>query len=165
MDEMDIHCRLVCIDIIHLFVSFTRKCVCCVCFLCAERAPQNTFRSITHKENKPQMKCEVCNIVGDKRKVTYFYCDTCKFGFHPECFNVYHNRDNYPDLKDHRKPGQFHVSVSRFIHEFPHILNFIPFEIQFRRRDRNGSNLKFHTVSICDLVFSHPSISFCHSQT
>ena len=65
----------------------------------------------------------------------------------------------------HRKPGQFHVSVTKFIHEFPHILNFIPFEIQFRRRDRNGSNLKFHTVSICDLVFFHPSISFCHSQT
>ena len=67
--------------------------------------------------------------------------------------------------KPHRKPGQFHVSVTKFIHEFPHILNFIPFEIQFRRRDRNGSNLKFHTVSICDLVFFHPSISFCHSQT
>ena len=65
----------------------------------------------------------------------------------------------------HQKPGRFHVSVTRFIHEFPHILNFILFETQFRRRDPNGSNLKFHTVSICDLVFSHPSISFCHSQT
>ena len=54
----------------------------------------------SNKEKKPQMNCQVCNIVGGKRKLTYFYCDTCEVGFHPECFNVYHNRDNYPDWKD-----------------------------------------------------------------
>ena len=54
----------------------------------------------SNKENKPQMRCEVCNIVGDKRLMTSFYCDTCKVGFHPACFNVYHNRDNYADWKD-----------------------------------------------------------------
>ncbi len=54
----------------------------------------------TCKMVNPQLKCELCDMMSGKRKFAQFYCGTCKVGFHPQCFHVYHNRHQYPDLKD-----------------------------------------------------------------
>ena len=79
---------------------------------------------MTEKGARGHRDCKLCRIgetrLGKngktKRYSCCYECTTCQAGFHIECFIVYHNIDNYPEVKKHlgaKKVAEIKESLKR----------------------------------------------------